>query len=308
MARKLTKQQQVRIAHRRSEQQAHWIKGSVAARFVDSVMLKTTDNTLITAKMRQSLGDLVVGDLVLYSAQGNEVIIESIQTRRNQLTQPINAVKSKTLVANIDQLMIVCAIKPKFDLLMLDTFIIACELNDISPVIVLNKMDLLADDSLLTTLAYYEKLNYPIFYTDALTGKGIDALQQQCRDKTSALVGPSGVGKSSLTNVFIPSLNQQTKALTQAGCGSHTTSTAHLFELPDGGQLIDCPGLREFILPTLNVMQLHMGFKEFLSLSAECKFRNCTHSNEPHCAIKESVQKKVVLCSRLKHFHFFKNK
>ena len=302
MPRKLSKQQKSRIEKRRQTLKNDWLNGLVVNRFVDSAMIQASDGSLLHCKLRQSLGSLVVGDLVFYSKDKNDFTVEAIHERVNCIAQTLSPRKSKLLVANIGQLVIINAISPGIDTLMIDTLIAASELNNINPVLVLNKIDLLDKDGLPEKITLYKELGYTVLYTCAISDIGIDKLAAQLENQASIFVGHSGVGKSSLSNVLIPNLSQQTKNLTPAGCGSHTTSTSHLFDLPQGGCLIDSPGIREFKFHGLSLFEAEKCFKEFQPYVGKCKFRNCTHHNEPCCAIIEAVNNNYIKASRYSNF------
>jgi len=166
----------------------------------------------------------------------------------------------------------------------------------IMPVIVYNKAELEVEDetangaAVLSHMPDYETLGYTVLRTSCKTEPGVNALRPVLRDRTSILVGQSGVGKSSLINRLIPDLEIQTGQLSNAtGKGSHTTTTTMLYQLPDGGSLIDSPGVWEYGIWKLENEELAAGFIEFDAWRGRCRFNNCLHASEPGCAIKQAV-------------------
>jgi ribosome biogenesis GTPase len=181
---------------------------------------------------------------------------------------------------------------------------VAAETVGIEPVILLNKIDLLADDPVLgqemdELLAIYPTLGYRILRTSSLEG-GLEALHGALRERISVFVGQSGVGKSSLINVLLPDAELRVGALSESRQkGVHTTTTAQLFHLDCGGSLIDSPGIREFGLWHMSREQVEQGFREFRPFLGACKFRDCRHQQEPGCAILGAAESGQISQRRL---------
>ncbi len=203
--------------------------------------------------------------------------------------------KSHVLAANIDRAWVVQAVdEPKLNTGFVDRFLVMAASQDLPAGLIINKIDLLegkqarADLKELVTL--YEGLSYPVFQISAERKKGLRKLGKALRDSTSVVAGPSGVGKTTLLNLLSPGLDLRTGEISQAtGKGTHTTTFASLHPLPDGGYLVDTPGLREFGLIGLEVGQLAHYFPEMVPLLPGCRFPNCTHDHEPSCAVKDAI-------------------
>ncbi len=177
--------------------------------------------------------------------------------------------------------------------MLLDQYLIVCEFQEIAPLIVLNKVDLLDDESRQRTdelIGIYKAIGYEIIEVSAEEKTGLDTLRARLRDETSILVGQSGVGKSSITNALLPDLELQTKVLsTASGLGKHTTTATTLYKLPEGGDIIDSPGVNIFGLAHITEKTLAYGFREIRQYAEQCKFSDCMHLKEPKCAVKDNI-------------------
>jgi ribosome biogenesis GTPase / thiamine phosphate phosphatase len=207
----------------------------------------------------------------------------------------------------VDQMMIVTA--PELPLLpgLIDSYLVAAEILGISPLIILNKIDLLNSQvrsrDIQEYLQLYRKINYPVLFISVNQQKGLEEVAGYLKHKTSVFVGQSGVGKSALTSNFLPHEGIKVGALADSGLGSHTTTMARLYHLPLGGNLIDSPGIREFGLWNMQKNEIEHGFREFQPYLGQCKFRNCRHDSEPHCAIKNALGRGEISPLRLESFH-----
>ncbi|NMC79635.1 MAG: ribosome small subunit-dependent GTPase A [Chloroflexi bacterium] len=241
-------------------------------------------------------GDLVsVGDRVQISgfADGTGVI-EALEPRRcalNRMAPTPRGEYCQVLLANPDQVVLVfaCA-EPAPHLRMLDRFLVICEKQGIPALIVANKVDLVGLERARQLFAIYPPLGYPVVYTSALSGEGIEELRQQLVGRLSGLAGPSGVGKTSLMNAIRPDLGLEVRSISQArNRGRHTTQVRTLFSLEGGGYLADLPGLRSLALWDTTPEELDGYFPELRSLVAHCQFSNCAHRSEPGCAVRAAV-------------------
>lgn len=233
-----------------------------------------------------------VGDRVIFeeTARGQGRIIE-VLPRIRVLYRP-GRNRRRAVAANVDQLFIVLAPEPPYDLLLLDQYLVACENYSIEPKILFNKIDLLTpqrEEEIERELRPYLQL-YPFLWVSAATCAGLVRLRQELRGHTSMMAGQSGVGKSSLLRALIPDLEVRIGELSKGGLGRHTTTTAMLFHI-DGGAIIDTPGVNVFGLEGIDERALTYGFKEFRPYSARCRFSNCRHKNDLGCAIREAVEK-----------------
>ena len=242
---------------------------------------------------RRGLGPLVCGDAVEWRPTGTlEGVIEALLPRRTILFRATGNNVRRPLVANIDQIVIEAAPEPALDTGLIDKYTVAAELAQTQPLIVINKSDLLDSGErkgLQPLIGEYERIGYRILFTSALKNTGIREFSACLSGKASILVGQSGVGKSSLVNRLLPDLDITIGKLSAAsGQGKHTTTTT-LYHLPQGGSLIDSPGVRDFHPGEVAAQELQQGFREFRPLLGECRFNDCRHLSEPGCAVLAAV-------------------
>jgi ribosome biogenesis GTPase len=201
--------------------------------------------------------------------------------------------REQVIVANPDEVVFVfaCA-EPEPRLRMLDRFLVGAEAQDIPAVICANKIDLVGGVSGGRELfELYEEIGYPVIYTSAITGQGVDELRVQLTSKLSVLAGPSGAGKSTLLNAMQPGLGLAAREVSQAtGKGRHTTVVPELLALEGGGWVADTPGIRAIALFDTDPEELDAYFPEIAPLVAECQFSDCTHIVEPGCAVIAAVE------------------
>lgn len=247
---------------------------------------------------------LAVGDEVdlEHEAPTGAWAITAIRPRRSQLARraPGGASGERIVVANVDQVVVVFAmVKPEPNEKMLDRFLVIAEANDVVARIVINKTDLAAPGEAEARFAPYGALGYPLHFTSTVTGAGLDALHDALQGRVSALSGPSGVGKSSLLNALYPGLNLRVGAISESvKKGRHTTVGARMHPLPDGGYVVDTPGLREVGLWGLSARELDRCFPEFGDARTQCRFADCRHLAEPDCAVREALAAGRVSASR----------
>jgi len=256
------------------------------------------DGSHHACKFRRKVGRPFCGDRVQVArADGDSLVVEAILPRRNYFVRTDDRQRQHIIAANLDQVLIVVAPRPLPSLDLMERYLLAVHSLGIEPVIVYNKAELEvpADETangavVLTHMPDYVALGYTVVRTSCKTEPGITALRPVLKDRTSILVGQSGVGKSSLINRLIPDLKIQTGQLSSAtGKGSHTTTTTMMYQIPDGGSLIDSPGVWEYGIWKLENDQLAAGFIEFDAWRGQCRFNNCLHASEPGCAIKQAV-------------------
>ncbi len=230
-------------------------------------------------------------------ADESSLVVESIKPRKNYFVRADERQRQHIIAANLDQVLIVVAAKPLPSRDLLQRYLLAVHSLGIEPVIVLNKTDLkvaagetAAGANVLAHMPEYEALGYTVIRTSCKSEPGITGLRSILKDRTSILVGQSGVGKSSLINQLLPDLHIQTGALSEAtGKGTHTTTSTMLYHLTGGGNLIDSPGVWEYGIWKLEQYELAAGFREFEDWLGQCRFNNCVHATEPDCAIKQAV-------------------
>jgi ribosome biogenesis GTPase len=200
--------------------------------------------------------------------------------------------REQVLVANPDQVVFVLACaEPAPRLRMLDRLLVGAEYQRIPAVVCANKVDLVGRDAAEGMFGTYEEVGYPVLYTSAVSGQGVNELQAVLRDRVSALVGPSGVGKTSLLNAMQPGLGLRVQEVSQATTkGRHTTVAPQLVPLDVGGWVADTPGVRALAFFELDPEEIDAYFPDIAPLVAECRFSDCTHTVEPGCAVMAAVE------------------
>lgn len=247
---------------------------------------------------------LAVGDRVRVEWPGGVHRITEVLPRRSVLARPdpLNAHRQRLIAANIDVVAHVVSVKaPPLRPRLIDRFLIAIQRGGAQPVIVVNKVDALdADDreQEMTKLEPYRALQVPVIACSAKTGEGLDLLREQVENRTCALVGHSGVGKSSILNALDNRLQLATNTLHRRGTGRHTTTASTLYDFGGGTYLIDTPGIREFGLWDLDRTSLRGYFPEFEEASELCRFTDCSHVHEPDCEVKRRVEEGTLSRAR----------
>lgn len=250
--------------------------------------------------------DVACGDIVsIKLTDKHEGVIENILPRTTLLYRS-NAFKSKTLAANVTQIIIVLATQPSFYEALLNRCLIAAEAAGIKALIVLNKCDLDDNDHAREKLERYAALGYRVLPLSAK--QDISALRPYLQGEISILVGQSGMGKSTMVNALLPHEAVRTQEVsTVLDSGKHTTTAAHLYHLDAESILIDSPGLQEFGLHHLSPDQLEHAFIEFRPYLGKCRFNNCRHLQEPDCAITEAASAQKISAERLAIYKLLRN-
>jgi len=289
--------------------------GIVIARYNKNILIETEQGEILPAVARKKLSHIVCGDKISWESSGvNEAVITGMQERTTLLSRPDRRGQLRPIAANIDQMIIVNAINVddetkkahRFNIDLIDHYLVAAETLGISPTIVANKADRCDEQSLSTVhqqLKHYQEIGYPVLTTSSKTGTGLQSLEKQLENKTSILVGESGVGKSSLIKNLLPDQEIRIGKLSAiSGQGMHTTTTTTLYHLTGTGNLIDSPGVREFSLWNISQQELADGFREFLEFFGQCKFRNCRHTGEQGCSLDAAVDEGLILEQRLSSY------
>lgn len=246
----------------------------------------------------------VCGDRVRWARPSDQSdgLVVAIEDRHNELARPSRRGRKEVLAANIDQLLVVVAPVPKPDPYIIDRYLAAAELMDARAWVICNKTDLAEVAGPLDT-GEFAGAGYGVIDTSAETGAGLDRLVAVMRGKTSIFVGQSGVGKSSLINALLPGLDLATGDISRAsGEGKHTTTASVLHHLPDGGEIIDSPGVRDFAPPVMDPASVARGFREIGELAGRCRFADCMHLREPGCAVKAAVESGIVAPRRYESY------
>ena len=248
----------------------------------------------ITSTNPVAVGDWV--DFEMESESAGTAIINEISERHNYINRqsPRHKHQHHIVAANLDQSILVVTLRePRTSQGFIDRFLVASEMYHVTPVIVFNKSDLYRDKERKVYESLrdmYEAIGYTVLLVSAEKEEGIVEFSQLLKDRTTLLSGHSGVGKSTLLNVLFPGMNRKTQDISGwSGKGQHTTTFAEMFDLPQGGKIIDTPGMREFGLVDISKQELSHYFPEMRGRIQDCQFNNCLHFNEPGCAIKEAV-------------------
>lgn len=283
----------------------------VLASFGQALLVEAADGRTFRCTARRKTGPVVAGDRVVCRAtRRDDAIVTEVLPRASLLSRPDRHGRLRPVCANIDQLVVVAAVRAepaargeRFNTALVDRYTVAAELLGITPLLVINKIDLLGEtlpgdvDSMVRE---YRALGYDVAYTSAKTTKGTNGLRSALRGRASAFVGESGVGKSSLIQILLPDMELRIGELSEgSGAGRHTTTTTMLFHLPEGGDLIDSPGVREFRLWHLEPGDLGRGFREFSEHLGACKYRDCLHTGEPDCAVAAAVARGLITQRRM---------
>lgn len=279
--------------------------GLVISRFGRLAKVETPDGKRLTCSIRPNLDIIVAGDRVIWQPEGTQQgVIVSIYPRASMLARPSAHGLQKPVAANITQMVIVCAPKPEISWPLLDSYLIMADLLRLHAIILLNKTDLECDSIKKTLIEIYAPLGYPLVMSGLHETQDFAVLQGLLDHQVSVFVGQSGVGKSSLIARLLP---HETEIISgqiseRSELGKHTTSNSKYYHIPSGGALIDSPGVREFSLWQVEPASLAASFVEFRPLISQCKYRNCSHKDTPHCAIIEAVNNGTVSPLRYENY------
>ncbi len=294
------------------------MKGLVVKNTGSWYTVLTDDGQLIESKVKgnfrlkgiRSTNPVAVGDRVelVANAEGT-AFITAIEDRRNYIIRRSQNLskQSHIIAANVDQAFLVVTVDfPQTSTTFIDRFLASAEAYRVPVVLVFNKTDLLDADLLRyqqMMMALYENIGYHCVAISAETGEGVEALRPLLQQKITLLSGNSGVGKSTLINRLVPDANLRTAEISDAhNTGQHTTTFSEMISLPDGGWLIDTPGIKGFGTFDMEPEELTSYFPEIFRFSKDCRFSNCTHTHEPGCAVLQALEDHFIAQSRYQSY------
>ena len=277
-------------------------------------VVKTDDGQLVDCKIKgnfrlkgiRSTNPIAVGDYV-HIVANNEgtAFIHEIEDRKNYIIRRASNLskQSHILAANLDQCMLIVTVNyPETSTIFIDRFLATAEAYRVPVSLIFNKIDRYNEDEtryLDALINLYTHIGYPCYKVSALNQTGVEAIRNGLADKVTLLSGNSGVGKSTLINAILPELEVKTGEISDYhNKGMHTTTFSEMFPLPNGGWLIDTPGIKGFGTFDMEEEEVGHYFKEIFEHSGNCKYGNCTHRHEPGCAVREAVEQHLISESR----------
>ena len=269
-------------------------KAIVIATYSRRMRLRLASDEEVNARIKGKRLRPVCGDRVIAEPITDESdwLITEIEARDNALSRPNMRGQTEVLAANIELLLVVAAGEPKPDWFIVDRYLCAAEDMGIPSAVVYNKIDLEGSDSNLeAVLQDYHRADYQTLRCSALSRDGIGQLDDLIRGKVAIIVGQSGVGKSSIINALLGDSQQRTAEVSEKSReGRHTTVNSMMLSLPNGGVIIDSPGVRDYAPALESAPQVIQGFREIDKAGLDCRFANCRHLREPGCAVKAAVE------------------
>lgn len=280
--------------------------------------VKTDEGNLVDCKIKgnfrlkgiRSTNPVAVGDYVfiVMNPEGTAFITE-IEDRKNYIVRKATNLsrQSHILAANLDQVLLVVTVaRPETSTVFIDRFLAGAEAYRVPVILLFNKVDDLDEDErryLDGLMNLYQIIGYPCHAISAKKGEGLETVRALLKDKTTLLSGNSGVGKSTFINAILPGLQLRTAEISDMHeTGMHTTTFSEMFELPDGGYLIDTPGIKGFGTFDMEEEEIGHYFKEIFRFSADCKYGNCTHTHEPGCAVLKALEDHYISESRYQSY------
>lgn len=271
------------------------------------VTLCTPDNRTIQGKLSSKSLDVTIGDKVSYSSKGDEAFVEGLVQRKNCLTRSYRD-SSRDLAANLDRLLVICAVAPLFNSTFVDRITTAALASDIPVTLIVNKIDLGVENT-VEQIELYEAIGFSVLKISAKKGDSFNELIKLLENpelKAVALAGVSGVGKTTILNKLIPNIEKRTGDVSRTGQGKQTTTQPEGFLYGRRGSksllMIDLPGVQQFGVSHLSNEGVRSGFPEFLKLQEQCEFSNCLHRNETRCQVKAALDDGLIANSRYQSY------
>ena len=294
------------------------MKGFVIKNTGSWYSVKTDDGKVVECKIKgnfrlkgiRTTNPVAVGDQVEIALnQEGTAFITHIDERRNYIIRKSQNLskQSHIIAANVDQAFLIVTVNyPQTSTTFIDRFLASAEAYSVPVVLVFNKRDILSDDERhyqQSMVHLYETIGYECREISAATGEGVEGLHKLLKGKITLLSGNSGVGKSTLINQILPEANLRTAEISDAhNTGMHTTTFSEMLELPEGGYIIDTPGIKGFGTFDMEPEELTSYFREIFHFSKDCKFSNCTHTHEPGCAVLKALEDHYIAQSRYQSY------
>ena len=294
------------------------MKGLVIKNTGSWYSVKTDTGKVVECKIKgnfrlkgiRSTNPVAVGDHVEIALnQDGTAFITHIDERRNYIIRKSQNLskQSHIIAANVDQAFLIVTVNyPQTSTTFIDRFLASAEAYSVPVVLVFNKRDILSDDERhyqQSMVHLYETMGYECREISAATGEGVEGLHKLLKGKITLLSGNSGVGKSTLINQILPEANLRTAEISDAhNTGMHTTTFSEMLELPEGGYIIDTPGIKGFGTFDMEPEELTSYFREIFHFSKDCKFSNCTHTHEPGCAVLKALEDHYIAQSRYQSY------